>query len=137
MGKWPCSLQVPPAPAQHGRTQEVLSKDSSTEISSGPASADLRNTRMSGVTLLRDPEENPFYRCKNEARGKAVSALLHQPANERLVDGHKSWSRLRPLDLPGPDICLCQRAFSTWGSGEKSRERDTVGVVTVNLEGGD
>ena len=92
---------------------------------------------MSGVTPLRDPEENPFYRCKNEARGKAVSTLLHQLANECLVDGHTSWSRLRALDPPGPGICLCQRAFSTWGSGEKSRERDTARVVTVSLEGGD
>lgn len=48
------------------------------------------NTRLAGVTQLRDPEENPFYRCENEARGKAVSPLLHQPANEHLVDGHTS-----------------------------------------------
>lgn len=118
-------------------TQEVLSKDSPTEISSGPASADLRNTRMAGVTQLRAPEENPFYGCKNEARGKAVSALRHRPANECLVDGHTSWSQLGPLDPPGPGICLCQRACRTWGSGEESRERDTARAVTVSLEGGD
>ncbi|KAM7239601.1 hypothetical protein CapIbe_009096 [Capra ibex] len=60
-------------------TQEVLSKDSPTEISSGPASADLRNTRMAGVTQLRAPEENPFYGCKNEARDLKTEA----PKGER------------------------------------------------------
>lgn len=125
VGKWPHYCRFPSTSPAWG-TQEVLSKDSPTEISSGPASADLRNTRMAGMTQLRAPEENPLYGCKNEARGKAVLPR-HQPTNECLVDGHTSWSRLGPLDPPGPGICLCQRACRTWGSGEESRERDTPG----------